>query len=385
MTTTSKKDYMDIVEKRYYKAGKKEKSKIIDEICVNLNIHRKSAIRLINAVPVDKHEKRSPRTPIYSKNVIWIIQELWKFTEYPCGTILKASIPLWVKHLKRYYPIDGDIERMLFRISASTIDRRLKLIKKRIKRKIYGRTKPGHIIRSQIPIRCSSRGVNKPGSLELDTVAHCGDSGAGEFIYTVNSVDIASCWVSRRAVLGKSQFVVQRAIDDIRNELPFPLLDMDFDNGDEFLNWHLIRYCKIHSILCTRSRPYKKDDQAHIEQKNSTHVRRVFGRLRLDKPEVAELMNDLYRNELCLYHNFFKPSQKLISKKVICSRLIRKFDKTQTPYERLLASEHISKKAKKALADLFNSIDPVELKRVIDRKIKAIFALQYRKVKHAAA
>lgn len=385
MTTATKRDYMHIVHKRYFKASKKEKSRIIDEVCANLNIHRKSAIRLINGIPPDKGAKRSPRPYIYSKHVIWIIEELWKLTEYPCGIILKASIPLWIKHLKRCYPIDADTEAKLFSISSSTIDKRLRSIKKRIKRKIYGRTKPGHIIRSQIPIRCSSSGVTKPGSLELDTVAHCGDSSAGEFIYTVNSVDIATCWVSRRAVLGKGQFAVQRAIDDIGKELPFKVLDMDFDNGDEFLNWHLIRYCKLNSIGYTRSRPYKKDDQAHIEQKNSTHVRRIFGRVRLDKLDVAHLMNDLYRNELCLYHNFFKPSQKLISKKVIGSKLVRKFDKTQTPYHRVLSSGYVSKNAKKQLTNQFNSINPIELKRTIDRKVKAIFALEYRKVKHAAA
>ncbi|MFC1808362.1 integrase [Candidatus Omnitrophota bacterium] len=385
MTRTTKKDYMSIVHKRYFKSSKKEKSKIIDEVCDNLNIHRKSAIRLINGIPPDKGARRQPRACIYSKHVIWIIEELWKLTEYPCGIILKASIPLWIKHLKLYYPIDADTQRMLFSISSSTIDRRLRYIKRRIKRKIYGRTKPGHIIRSQIPIRCSSSGVTKPGSLELDTVAHCGHSSSGEFIYTVNSVDIATCWVSRRATLGKGQFAVKGAIDEITKKLPFKVLDMDFDNGDEFLNWNLIDYCKRNSIGFTRSRPYKKDDQAHIEQKNSTHVRRVFGRLRLDKPEVAQAMNDLYSNELCIYHNFFRPAQKLLYKKVIGSKLKRKFDKTQTPYQRVLSSEHVSKNTKKRLTDKFDSINPIELKGTIDRKIKAVFALQYRKAKHAAA
>jgi len=385
MTTTTKRDYMNIVHRRYFKASKKEKSKIIDEICSNLNIHRKSAIRLINAIPVDKHAKRNPRPYIYSKKVLWIAYELWKLTEYPCGTILKASVPLWIKHLKNYYPIDTDTETKLLSISASTIDRRLKHQKRRIKAKIYRTTKPGRIIRSQVPIRCSSASITKPGSIELDTVAHCGNSSSGEFICTVNSVDIATCWVSRRAVLGKGQYGVGKAIDEIRNELPFKLIDIDFDNGEEFLNWHLIRYCKLNSIGYTRSRPYKKDDQAHIEQKNSTHVRRIFGRLRLDKPEVVELMNSLYRNELSIYHNFFKPSQRLVSKKVVGSKLKRKFDKTQTPCERVLASKDVEKAAKKKIKALFESINPIELKRTVDNKVKAIFTLQYKRQKHAAA
>jgi len=317
--------------------------------------------------------------------VLWIIEELWKLTEYPCGTILKASIPVWLPTLKKQFPIDHLTERSLRAISSSTIDRRLRTKKKYLKSKIYGTTKPGKILRSQVPIRTSSSRITKPGSMEFDTVAHCGFSNSGEFIYTVNGVDIASTWISRRAVLGKGMFCVQQAIDAMRTELPFPLLDIDFDNGDEFLNWHLIDYCAKHSIACTRSRPYKKDDQAHIEQKNSTHVRRIFGRIRLDKPEVLHLMNDLYANELMLYHNFFKPSQKLISKTFLGSRMIRKFDKPLTPYERLLQSHHISKKKKQLLTQLFNSLNPIYLKKTIDEKIKRTFYLQSLKQKEAQA
>jgi hypothetical protein len=377
MTITTKRDYMRTVAQRYIKASRKEKSEILCEITANVPMHRKSAIRLVNAAFYE-HKKRSPRpkTFIYTKKTIWIVAELWKLLDYAYGEILKAAIPAWLPFLKQRFPIDAHTEEQLLKISPSTIDRRLSEKKKRIKQSIFGTTKPNYILRAQIPIRTSSLKIDKPGSLELDTVAHCGNRNAGEYISTVNGVDIDLTWVVRRSVMGKSRFVVQKAIDEMRAELPFPLVDIDFDNGEEFLNHHLIDYCNRTSLGFTRSRPYKKNDQAHIEQKNSTHVRRIFGRVRLDKQEVCDAMNDLYRHELNWYQNLFKPSQKLLSKKFIGSHMKRKLDKPKTPYQRLLESPHIPKATKDAYTKLFNSLDPIELKQTLDRKIKHIFALQ---------
>lgn len=377
MNSTTKREYMHTVAKRYIKAPKHEKTKILNEITANLLIHRKSAIRLVNAsFCTRKKPCLRTKTFIYTKKTIWIVTELWKLLDYACGNILKAAIPLWLPFLKRQFAIDQHTVEQLLAISASTIDRRLADKKKRLKQSIFGTTKPHYILRAQIPIRTSSLDVTRPGSLELDTVAHCGASNSGEFIFTVNGVDIDSTWVSRRAVMGKSRFVVQKAIDDMRTELPFPLADIDFDNGEEFLNYHLIDYCNTHAIGFTRSRPYKKNDQAHIEQKNATHVRRIFGRTRLDKETVCEAMNDLYRHELNWYQNLFKPSQKLISKKFIGSYVQRTLDNPRTPLQRLLASPHVPESRKNILIKLLNSINPIDLKKSLDNKIKRVFALQ---------
>jgi hypothetical protein len=376
MDSTTKGVYMAIVQQRYHKANRKGKSKILDEIVANLPIHRKSAIRLVNTFTSSRKPRKRTRCTLYGKKVLWIIEELWKLLDYPCGSILKASVLDWLPHLKKYYPIDKPTVDDLLKISPSTIDRSLKKKKKYIKGKIYGTTKPSYILRTHIPIRTSSAHITTPGSLELDTVAHCGNSNAGEFIYTVNGVDIATTWVTRCAVLGKGQFKVKNAINSMRETLPFPLIDIDFDNGDEFLNYTLIAYCNSHSIGFTRSRPYKKDDQAHIEQKNSTHVRRIFGHIRLDKPEVLHLINDLYAHELNWYHNFFKPSFKLLEKKCMGARIKRTFEKPRTAYQRVLASDHISAQSKRTLTKLFESLNPIELKRTIDSKIKHIFYLQ---------
>ena len=376
MRTTTKREYIRITQKRYFTANRKQKSLILNELSQTLAIHRKSAIRLLGNPPQPKKSTRTPRPFLYSKKVIWILEELWRMCEYPCGTILKACTPLWMPFLKKHYQLDPSTEASLFKISASTIDRRLKEKRMKLKSKIYGKTKPGLILRNQIPIKTSSLNIGSPGSLELDLVSHSGFSAAGEFVYTLNSVDIFSQWVERRACYGKSHHGVQKAFESIRQALPFDLIDIDFDNGSEFINWDLIHYCKLEKIGFTRSRPYEKDDQAHIEQKNSTHVRRLFGRIRFDKPSVAVLLNDLYQNELRLFHNFFKPSLKLIKKRFIGAKTIRTFDKPRTPYHRLLADPYFPKHKRKILTDLFRSLDPICLKHTIQRKISKIYQEQ---------
>ena len=377
MTSNTRKDYMLTVQTRYFKAEKEEKSSILDEICSNLSIHRKSAIRRINHPRESDKSRPSSSHPIYSKKVIWIIEELWKLAEYPCGIILKAVIPIWLPFLKSRFPINPSIENLLLNISSSTLDRRLRDKKKLLKGKLYGKTKPGLLLRSQIPIKTSSLNISSPGSLEIDLVCHCGvNSASGEFVSTLNAVDIHSTWVERRAVLGKGEIGVQKSVDSIRTSIPFPIKDIDFDNGSEFVNYHLIKYCDLNHIGYTRSRPYCKDDQAHIEQKNSTHVRRIFGHVRLDKLSVVLLMNDLYQNELRLFHNFFKPSQKLLSKKFVGSKVIRKFLPPQTPYQRLLKSNVLSSEQRLKLRRLFLSLNPIHLQKIVHQKINNIFKEQ---------
>lgn len=376
MTTATKREYIKITQKRYFTSNRNQKKTILNELSQTLAIHRKSAIRLLAKPPEPKKSTRTPHPFLYPKKVIWILEELWRMTEYPCSTILKACIPLWMPFLKTRFPLDSASERMLLEISPSTIDRRLK--EKRLKRKskIYGKTKPGRILRDQIPIKTSSSHILSPGSLELDLVSHSGFSAAGQFVYTLNSVDIYSQWVERRALFGRGHLGVCKAFESIRQALPFNLLDIDFDNGSEFLNWDLINYCKNEKIGFTRSRPYQKNDQAHIEQKNSTHVRRLFGRIRFDKPSVTFLLNDLYQNELRLFHNFFKPSQKLIRKRFVGSKTIRTLDEPKTPFQRILNHWSLSHTQRKNLINTFQSLDPIALKQAIQLKISRIYQEQ---------
>jgi hypothetical protein len=199
-------------------------------------------------------------------------------------------------------------------------------------------TKPGTLLRRQIPIKTNQWDETRPGFLEADTVAHCGDTTAGTYVNTVDFVDIATGWTEQRAVFGKGERGVVEQVKDVEQSLPFPLLGFDCDNGSEFLNYHLVRHFAGRPIAFTRSRAYHKDDNAHIEQKNWTHVRQWLGYERLDRPEAVELLNDLYRTEWRLFHNFFCPSVKLIAKDRIGSKTVRRHDSPKTPYQRIIES-----------------------------------------------
>lgn len=377
MTSITKKEYIRTVQKRYFKAIKRQKTRILDEFIATLQIHRKSAIRLL-AEPIGKLKpsKKKAREYIYPKKLLWIIEEFWKVSGFMCGARLKAALPLWMPYLKKYFPIDELTEEGLRKISPSTIDRRLRKKKERLKKKLYAATKPGLLLRYQIPIRTDNWDVTKPGYLELDLTSHCGLSADGAFAYTLNTVDIFSGWVERRVVLGKGEIGVASALDDIKRAIPFTLLAIDSDNGSEFINYHLIRYCKKNNIGFTRSRPYKKDDQAYIEQKNFTHVRKIFGYYRIDKPEAIQRMNNLYQHELCLFQNFFQPSFKLLKKERIGSKRKRTFDAPKTPCQRLLESPGIPPDTKLKLQSLLASLDPFILQKTINQKIRTIRNIQ---------
>lgn len=238
-------------------------------------------------------------------------------------------------------------------------------------------TKPGSLLKKQIPIKTEQWDESRPGFLETDLVAHCGSSTYGPFVNTIDTVDIATGWTEQRAAWGKSQDAVIEQIKDIENSMPFPILGFDCDNGSEFINHHLMRYF-LHRktpIQFTRSRSYKKNDNAHIEQKNWTHVREWLGYERFDKPGIVPLLNNLYKTEWRLFHNFFCPSMKLISKQRVKSKTIKKHDVPKTPFQRILESKHVSNDVKKQLKATFDTLDPFILRKAIKTKIKKVFSV----------
>ena len=300
----------------------------------------------------------------------------------PCGKRLKAIIPLWLPaYIQEFDYIAPEAKNKLLSISAATIDRLISKVRQKHKYRGRSTTKPGTLIKKHIPVKTDQWDEAKPGFLEADTVAHCGTSLLGNFAYTIDTVDIATGWTEQRAVWTKSQEEVLKQIEDIELSLPFKLRGFDCDNGSEFLNWHLLRYFgyRPKPVQFTRSRPYHKDDNAHIEQKNWTHVRRLFGYHRLDNPEAVALMNDLYRNEWRLFHNFFLPSVKLIAKEQINAKTIKKYDSPKTPYQRVIESEHIDQQTKDYLRTQLESCSPFMLKRIIEKKLGRIIALCYQK------
>ena len=376
-----KMKYLRQIHPRYHKSLKDEKSRILDEFCKVCGYVRKYAIRKINAPLPDLKAPKTVPSYIhkrkYLKETVSMLEIIWEAANYLCSVRLHAAIPIWLPHLKNRYHISDKVINQLMTISPSTIDRALKPKKLKLKRKLYGTTKPGSLLKNQIPIKTVSWDINKPGFLEIDLVSHSGNSAEGDFIHSCNSTDILSTWTETRAVMGKGQHNTKEAIDDIRNSLPFKLLGIDSDNGSEFINHHLLKYCSNLNIQFTRSRPYKKNDNAYIEQKNWTCVRKIFGYLRYSSPEALSAMNDLYKNELKFLQNLFLPSQKLIKKTIIGSRYFRKYDSPQTPLQRLITSKskNIYKVKLNYYIRLFNSLDPFTLSMHIDKKINRIFRL----------
>jgi len=282
---------------------------------------------------------------------------------------------LWLPWAIKPLTISAQVQKQLLTISPSTIDRRLKSKKRQLKTRLYGRTKPGTLLKHHIPIKTDSWDVKTPGFTETDLVSHSGNSASGEFLHSLNVTDIHSTWVETRAVMGKSQIGVLKAMQEIEQALPFKLLGIDSDNGSEFINYHLKTFCDQNKIQFTRGRPYKKDDNAHIEQKNYTHVRKIFGYLRYDSQRVQKAINDLYQNELRILQNLFLPSMKLIKKTRVGSKLQRRYDKPHTPLERLSGCAQADRVKIQQLKGLRNKTDPFELAKRIEQKLEHIYQM----------
>jgi len=379
MSQQARWEYVKAVYTRYRKATTAQKSMILDECCATTGYHRKYAIRVLNGpVPKPSTGCRQPRRPTYSTAMVAILAAVWEAAGYPWSAKLKALLPVWVPWIRRRFRLSSALERQLLAISPRQIDRRLKPKKMQLKRRQYGRTKPGTLLKHHIPIKTDCWDVRVPGFTEIDLVSHSGDTAAGEFLHSLNQTDILTTWVETRAVMGKGQHGVCHAIKEMREAVPWELLGIDSDNGSEFINAHLYRYCQQSpTIQFTRGRPYKKDDNAHIEQKNWTHVRKLLGYARYDSSNALAAINDLYRHELRLMMNLFQPSIKLLTKVRVGSKLVRRYDIPQTPLDRLIASGHGKPAKIKELQRLRNTLDPFELAQTIDRKLIHIHTLAH--------
>ena len=379
MSPRSKKEYLEAIYLRYKSASLKQKSVILDEFCATSGYHRKHAIRLLRNYKrfTKTKSKKRGRKPLYRKDAILKpLKRIWLTANLPCSKRLKVILPLWIPgYVQSFGPVNTEVTDALVAISAATIDRILKPV--RIKYKGSGRatTKPGSLLKKHIPINTNQWDESRPGFLEADTVAHCGHSMAGMFAFSVDCVDIATSWTEQRAVWGKGEHGVLEQIKHIEQTLPFPLLGFDSANGSEFLNHHLLRHFldRKRPIAFTRSRPYHKDDNAHVEQKNWTHVRQWLGYDRFDNPAIVPLLNQLYTQEWRLFHNFFCPSVKLISKQRVASKTIKRYDSPKTPYQRIMASSLITDSTKDKLTEQMATLNPFRLRQAIEKKLKRIF------------
>ena len=380
MSPQARWEYMKSIQVRYLQAkGRREKGRILDEFCKTYGCHRKHALRILNGpAPGPARPPRRPRgSPYADGRFLSILAEVWEASGLLCGQRLKPALVLWMPAIRRRFRTTPGEERLLLAISPATIDRRLKASKAGRRRRIYGTTRPGSLLKHHIPIKTDSWDVDRPGYTEVDLVSHSGDCAEGDFAHTLNMTDVFSGWVERRCVPGKGQEGVRQAIDDMRQELPFQLLGIDSDNGSEFINHHLWRYCQAEPQLqFTRGRPYKKDDNAHIEQKNWTHVRKLLGYGRYDTSSALEAINDLYRRELRWFQNLFQPSFKLLAKTRVGARLRRTYDVPKTPFERVLESGSGDPASLDALRRLRDRLDPFTLSEAVEHRLQRIWALR---------
>ncbi len=377
MSQPSKREYFKIMHGRYQRADAQERSALLDEVCQVCGYHRKHAIRRLNQPLPDKPPHRRParRGLTYDAQVLGVLKAVWEAAGYPWSLRLKALLPVWKPWIRLHFRLSTKQERQLFRISARQMDRRLQSHTAKLKTRLYGRTKPGTLLKHQIPIRTEHWDVTGPGYVEIDLVSHSGSAAEGTFIYSLNLTDIYTGWVETRAVMGKGERGIVAALDEMRAALPFALRAIDSDNGSEFINDHLWRYCQRQGILFTRGRPYKKDDNAHIEQKNWTHVRKLLGWDRYDSPRALAAINALYRNEWRIMMNLFQPSVKLQRKKRVGSRLLRQYDAPQTPLDRLITSQQGDRAKVHALDQLRARCDPFGLAEQIEHQLDHIWDL----------
>ncbi len=372
--------YLERIRDRYHKATRKEKAKILDEFCAVCDYHRKYAIRLLSQRRLIKSPaQRVGRKAKYNHpEVLRVIRRIWLATDQICGKRLKAALPLWLPHDEAEHgPHAPEVKRLLVSISPASLDRLLRASRTDAPPKGLTGTKPGTLLKNQIPIRTSNWDITLPGYMEADTVAHCGNSLTGDFVWSLTMTDILTGWTECRATWNKGATGVVAQIQAIEEAMPFPLRGFDCDNGSEFLNHHLLRYFTNHPKKpgFTRSRPYKKNDNAHVEQKNWSQVRQLFGYDRFGDQKLVALMNDLYSNEWSLLQNLFCPTLKLKKKVRIGSRYKKTYHAPQTPYARVLACESVGEIEKQRLRNLDHAINPFELKRRIEEKLRTIYQL----------
>lgn len=363
----SKSELLRSYGKRYERASKKEKTIIINAIVDATGYCRKHVIRALNLdVQVPKKIART-RHSRYA-HLYKTLKRVWAASNFLCGKRLQPFLPELVKSLKRHKEIKlgKQDETLLLTMSASTIDRHLAPARREIRIKGRATTKPGTLLKHQIPIRTfADWDDHRPGFLEIDLVAHCGDSNHGEYVNTLNMTDIATGWTVGTAFMGRSQQFCVAAIEEVRPSLPFVVLGIDSDNGAEFINAHLKRYCESNCISFTRSRAYKKNDSAHIEQKNWDVVRKMIGYGRFDTHAQLDIINGIHRL-LAFYQNYFQPSRKLVSKKRIGARVTKHYDIAATPAQRIHARKDTPKDIKKRLRDTFRQVNPAALLRSIN-------------------
>lgn len=378
MSLQSRRELLAVVAPRYRSAERAERSRILEEFVASTGYHRKYALTLLNH-PLSKasahKQRRRPRQ--YPFAVQQALVSCWRAANGICSKRLVPYLPELVTVLERHgeLRLDQQTKTRLLTLSPATADRLLQPERQRNKPHGLGTTKPGTLTKDAIPIRTfADWDEAQPGFSEIDLVAHGGESAKGEYLHTLTMTDVATGWTECLALRNRGQQVVFRALVRARGRLPFPLLGIDSDNGVEFINMHLLRYCQDEQLTFTRSRPYKKNDQAYVEQKNWSIVRQLVGYARYEGETAYEALQRLY-DVVRLYTNFFQPNLKLLSKERVGGKVKKKYDAAKTPYQRVLASRQVTQEAKAALQEQYVTLNPVTLLRHIRRQQALLWKL----------
>ena len=375
MSKELKNDWLPKLQARYLRRNREGKSRMLDELCDDYQYERKYAIKLLNGGLAAASGKVPPGPERRYGEIQAVVQYIWLTAEQPCGKRLVPILRQWLPYYERRFErLRRGRRQLVGQISAATLDRLLAPARAEHVRRGRCGTKPGSLLRSEIPIRTGTWDLSRPGYLEADSVAHCGGSLAGEFIWSLTYTDILSGWTEGGAVWNKGAAGVLAATREVEERLPFALLGFDSDNGGEFLNHHLWSYMRERqdAVEFTRSRPYHSDDNAHVEQKNWTWARQLLGYGRLEDPALVALISALYREVWAPWQNFFLPCFKLQSKWREGSHWRKRYELPKTAYQRLCAPGMLDLKARRALRDRYESLDPFALKDELETKLKQI-------------
>ncbi len=380
MTRRSILEYAQAIRLRYLRASKVEKGKMLDEFMQVTGLHRKAVIRLLNKTNQPGTGKRRGRPRKYGSVVAGMLRAIWEASDRLCSKRLQPFLPEMVEVLRQHgeQRINAFLEAQLCQMSPSTIDRLLRPYRKTGGRRSLSTTRPGSLLKSCIPIRTfADWQENKPGFVETDLVAHCGESTEGFYLNTLCAVDVASGWTECLPVWGKWQEKVRQSVHLMRQHLPFPLLGIDSDNGSEFINRCFYNYCRDEKITFTRSRSYKKNDSCHVEQKNGNVVRRLVGYDRYASKAAFECLGRVY-DLARLYINFFQPTMKLVSKTRHGARVHKVYDTARTPYRRLVQSGVLTEAKQAELAATYHGLNPVLLLKQINDNLEKLWRLTER-------
>jgi len=381
MSLSAKRESLACIHGRYQRAGRLHKQRILDEFCATCGDPRKSARRLVPRplAPPKARRRPGPKLIYDPVQLLPVLKVIWRDSDQLCSKLLKVALPEWLQSYERHHgPLAAEVQAKLRAISPAQIDRLLPPLRVGQPKKELSATRPGKILRHQVPTRSGPVDTSQPGTVAADTVAHCDDTTAGDYIHSFTCTDLFSGWTENRAVWNKASHAILTQVKQLQVEVPFPMRSFHSDNGSELLNRPLYEYLTARPLKVpwTHSRAYRKNDNAHCEQKNGTHGRQLLGYQRFGHPQPVALLNDLYGQQWSQCQDHFRPTFKLLRRQKKDGKTLKTYEnKPQIPYQRLLDSPQIPEPTKARLQTQHAALDPYALKKSTEAKLKKFFPL----------